>query len=66
MDGFFDCSTLTDGIFGTTGVNRRYVPHFKGMISAKLDIEAQGHGITFTLCHALLEKAILHHKIAFF
>ena len=22
---------------------------------------AQGRGITFTLCHALLKKAILHH-----
>ena len=48
------------------GVNRQYVSHFKGLISDKVDLEAQGHGITFTLCHTLLEKAILHHKIAFF
>ena len=47
-------------------VNRRYVSHFKGLISAKVDLEVQGNGITFTLCHVLLKKAILHHKIVFF
>ena len=48
------------------GVHSRYVSHFKGLICAKVDLETQGHGITFTLCHALLKKGILHHKIAFF
>ena len=28
------------------------VPHFKGLIDAKVDLEAQGHDTTFTLCHA--------------
>ena len=48
------------------GVNGRYLFHFDGLISARVHLEAQGYGITFTLCHALLEKAILHHKIVFF
>ena len=34
------------------------------MISAKVDLEAQGRDSTFTFCHALLKKAILHHKMA--
>ena len=44
------------------GVQRHYVPHFKGLISAKVDLEAQGRDSTFTFCHAHLKKAILHHK----
>ena len=64
-DDFFDRSTLTAGILEPLGVHKRYVSHFKGLISAKVDLEAQGHGITFTLCHSLLKKAILHHKIVF-
>ena len=31
------------------GVQRRHVPHFKGLIYAKVDLEAQGRGSTFTL-----------------
>ena len=46
------------------GVQRRYVPHFKGLICANLDFEAQGRDSTFTFLHALLEKAILFHKKA--
>ena len=30
-----------------------------------MEPEAQGRGITFTLCHDLLNKAILHYKIEF-
>ena len=44
------------------GVQRRYVPHFKGLISAKVDLEAQVRESTFTFCHAQLKKAILLHK----
>ena len=46
------------------GVQRRHVPHFKGLICAKVDLEAQGRDSTFTFCHAHLKKAILHHKRA--
>ena len=46
------------------GVQRRHVPHFKGLIYAKVDLEAQGRDSTFTFCHALLKTAILHHKMA--
>ena len=46
------------------GVKRRNVPHFKGLICAKVDLEAQGHDSTFIICHALLKKAILHYKRA--
>ena len=42
------------------GVQRRYVPHLKGLISGKVDLEAQGRDSTFTFCHALWKKAILH------
>ena len=42
------------------GVQWPYVPHFKGLISAKVDLEAQGRDSTFTFCHAHLKKAILH------
>ena len=44
---FFIVSTLT------LGVQRRYVPHFKGLISGNLDFEAQGHDSTFTFFLAL-------------
>ena len=47
------------------GVQRRYVPHFKGLIYAKVDLEAQGRDSTFTICHALVKKAILHLKRGF-
>ena len=46
------------------GVQRRYVPHLKGLISGYVEPEAQGRGSTFTLGHARLKKAILHHKRA--
>ena len=41
------------------GVQRRNVPHFKGLIMLNLDFEAQGRGSTFTFCHGHLKKAIL-------
>ena len=44
------------------GVQRRYVPHFKGLISGKVELEAQGRDSTFTICHTLLKKAILEGK----
>ena len=47
------------------GVQRRHVPHFKGLIYAKVDLEAQGRDSTFTICHALVKKAILHLKRGF-
>ena len=43
---------------------RRYVAHLKGLISAKVDLEAQGRDNSFTFCHAHLKKAILHLKMA--
>ena len=46
------------------GVQRRYVPHLKGLISGKLEPIAQGRDSTFTLHHTLLKKAILLHKMA--
>ena len=46
------------------GVQRPYLPHLKGLISAKLGLEAQGRDSTFTFCHAHLKKAILHLKMA--
>ena len=45
------------------GVQRRYVPHFKGLISGKVELEAQGRDSTFTFHHALLKKAILLLKM---
>ena len=42
------------------GVQRRYIPHLKGLISGKVDLEAQGYDSTFTLCHTLVKKVILH------
>ena len=46
------------------GFQRHYVPHFKGLISGNLEPRAQGRDGTFTFCHALVEKAILHLKEA--
>ena len=46
--------------FKPLGVQRRYVPHFEGLIYGKAELEAQGCDSTFTLCHALEKKAILH------
>ena len=46
------------------GVQRHTVPHFKGLINAKVDLEAQGRDTTFTLCHAQVQGAILLLKIA--
>ena len=46
------------------GVQRRYVPHLKGLISGKVELKGQGRGSTITLCHAQLKKAILHLKTA--
>ena len=45
------------------GVQRRNVPHFKGLIMLNLDFEAQGRGSTFTLCHDHLKKAISLGKL---
>ena len=39
-------------------VQRRCVPHFKGLISAKVNLEAQGCDSNFTFCHAHFKKAI--------
>ena len=47
------------------GVQRRYVPDFKGLIYVKVEPEAQGRDSTFTFCHAHLKKAILHLKWLF-
>ena len=47
------------------GVQRRYVPPFKGLVSAKVDLEAQGRDSTFSFSYTLLKKAILHHTRAF-
>ena len=47
------------------GAQRRYAPHFKGLISVKVELEAQGHDSTFIFSHALLKKAILQYKIEF-
>ena len=35
---------------------------FKGLIYVKVDLEAQGHDSSFTICHSLLKKDILHLK----
>ena len=44
------------------GVQRRYVPHLKGLIYGKVEPEAQGRDSTFTFRHAQWKKAILHLK----
>ena len=46
------------------GVQRRYVPHFKGMIYGKMEQEAQGRESTFTFHHSLLKNAISEGKSA--
>ena len=46
------------------GVQRRYVPHLKGLIYGKVEPKDEGCGNTITLCHAQLKKAILHLKTA--
>ena len=43
---------------------RHDVPHFKGLISGKLEPTTQGRDSTFTFLHALLKKAILEGKRA--
>ena len=51
-------------IFEPVGVQRHNVPHFKGLISADSNPRAQGHDGTFTFCHALVKKSILHLEMA--
>ena len=46
------------------GVQRHTVPHFKGLINAKVDLEAQERGSTITIRHAHLNKAILYREMA--
>ena len=46
------------------GVQRRNGPHFKGLINAKVDLEAQGRDTTFTLCHAQLKTPSLLLEMA--
>ena len=46
------------------GVQKRYIPHLKGLISGKVEPKDQGRGSTITLCHAHLKKAILYLKRA--
>ena len=46
-------------------VQRRYVPHFKGLINGKVELEVQERDSTFAFCHAFLKKAILYYKIEF-
>ena len=43
---------------------RRYVAHLKGLISAKVDLEAQGRDNSSTFCHTHLKKGILYLKMA--
>ena len=38
------------------GVQSCYVLHLKGLISAKVDLEAQGRDSIFTFCQAYLKK----------
>ena len=49
-DVFFDHSTLTAGIFGTTGSSETSCT-----ASDKVDAEAQGRDSTFTICYPLLK-----------
>ena len=46
------------------GVNRRYVPHLKGLISGKVEPKDQGRGSTITLCHGQNKNVILLLKTA--
>ena len=50
IEVFFAFPTLTADIFG---VQRRNVPHLKGLISGNLEVAAQGRDSTFVFCHAL-------------
>ncbi len=45
------------------GIQRRNIPHFKGLIMLYLDSKVQGRDSTFTIHHAHLKKAILLHKM---
>ena len=38
------------------GVQKRNVPHFEGLICAKVDLEAQGYESTSTVSYAPLKK----------
>ena len=42
--------------FWKLGVQIRYVTHFKDLINAKMDLEAQGRDSIFTFGHAQLKK----------
>ena len=44
------------------GVQRHTVSHFKGLINAKVDLEAQGRDISFIMGHTHLKKAVLYRK----
>ena len=46
-------------LFKPLWVQRRYVPHFEGLIYGKVEPEAQRRDSTFTFLHTLLKKAIL-------
>ena len=46
------------------GIQRPTVAHFKGLINAKVDLEAQGCDTTFIMGHAHLKKAILYREMA--
>ena len=62
---FFVFSTLIRLVFlEPLGVQRRYVPHFKGLISGNLELTAQRRDNTFTFSHSLLKKVILQRKRA--
>ena len=53
-----------DLVLEPVGIQRRTVPHFKGLIYAKVELESQGRDSTFTICHAQLKKAVLHYKMS--
>ena len=59
IEDFFGFSTLTLAFLEPLGVQRRNVPHFKGLIYAKLELEVQRRDSTFTICQPLLKKTIL-------
>ena len=56
---------LQTGVFqtGIRVASGHNVPHFKGLINAKVELEAQGRDSTFTICHPLLKKAILEFRL---
>ena len=45
------------------GVREPNVPYFKGLIIPDLNPKAQERDGTFTFCHTLLKKAILHCRV---